>query len=196
MLRYFFRSLLILTLLQGALMVSGVPANASGGPCHLQIFEGKASLAGECPQDAKVAVYLYAPGVPAGTPFKQTLPQSLHSTGSNEAVLPQCGPFQADVFTGEVLSVIDQTHQYRERLIDAVHGDQGECVVETTTTTSPATTTTAVLPSTTVATPATLPRTGTSDHADNLATMAAGLIILGLGLSGAAEYRREKSRGR
>lgn len=172
----------------------------SAGPCHVQVFEGKASLAGTCPDGAKIAVYKYKPGVPFdnGKNFLDTLPQTLFSEGSREADLPKCGPFQADAFTGDTLPQVTADHQYKERLIDAVHGDQGTCVDATTTTTSSTTSTTATtLPSTT--TPDTVKDTvitrpalaNTGSHNGPLSLSGFGLSLMGIGLVVAADQRKK-----
>lgn len=185
------RKLFVVLLLITSPQFVATQVGASGGPCHVQVFEGKASLAGACPDGAKVAVYKYKPGVPFdnGNNFNDTLPQTLFSEGSSEAKLPVCGPFQADAYTGDTLPSITVDQQYRERLIDAVHGDQGTCVEATTTTTGSTTTTSttevttttttvpdSVLPSTTIRSE--LARTG-SQHGVALTGWA--LVLMGLG---------------
>lgn len=170
----------------------------SGGPCHVQVFEGKASLAGACPEGAKVAVYKYKAGVPFdnGNNFLDTLPQTLFSEGAREANLPPCGPFQADAYTGDTLPQVTVDQQYKERLIDAVHGDQGTCVDATSTTTS--STTTSTLPTTT-STPDTVKDTvitrpslaNTGSHNGPLSLSGFGLSLMGIGLVVAAEQRKK-----
>lgn len=137
--------------------------------CHITVFEGVAQRV-DCPEDSHIATYKYRDGATLEGGFENSMPQTLFATGTDSAAVPTCGPWQADVFTGAVLPVIDKTHQYStdDRLLAAVVGDAGECAVEATTIPSTTPTTVAVAPTK-------LARTGKSTTA---LEVAAGLLLI------------------
>lgn len=102
--------------------------------CHIT-QSGNTVTAVDCPDDSHIATYRYKDGAPGPDQFESSLPQTLVSTGSSSATTPDCF-WQADVYTGETLSVIDATHQYGARLLAYVHGGTSPCTPPTTTTTT------------------------------------------------------------
>lgn len=186
------RILLVLPVFFASLMTA--PSAQAEPTCHITIFEGVATAV-DCPADSHISTYKYKDGVPPGSEFNSTLPQTLHSTGDKQANVPDCA-WQADVYTGETLPVIDENHQYHERLLAFLSGGDVACA-QAATTTAPTTTevTTTTMLATTIArqpTPSTLARTGSSDHARNMVGVSTGLFVLGAGaLVAAAERKRQ-----
>lgn len=179
------RLLMIVLMMGSAFMFSAVTARADTS-CAVAVSGGTAHPSG-CPSGALIATYKYRDGATLAGGFANSMPQTLFDSGSESAQLPLCGPWQADVFTGDVLPVIDATHQYSTdgRLLAHLEGDAGTCEVEgsstTTASTSTTTTTVAVVPSSTIA-PKQLARTGQNNsHLASIAgvfLMAGGIFIL------------------
>lgn len=178
----------VLVLISSLALLFSSRAEAQG-VCRIEGFEGKIAVA-DCPDEANTAVYKLAEPPASPFVFENAVPQTWFSTDT----LPECGGWQADVFTGEVIKpTVDLEHRYSDRLLAHLEGDQGACVDATTTSTSTSTSTTTtapaeILPVTTARPkPQQLARTGASENRWFLRGL--GLVLLGFGLVKAAEGR-------
>lgn len=105
--------------------LAGSPASAEPAACHITVA-GSTVTAVDCPEDSHIATYRYRDGAPGPDQFDTSLPQTLSSTGNKTATTPDCF-WQADVYTGDTLPVIDANHQYGARLLAFRHGGTTAC---------------------------------------------------------------------